>query len=419
MIEDTHTLPTESSTPLVSRSGYVGVFSTTMNLLNSVLGAGILSISNSFTFCGLIPSVSIITISGVLSYASAALIVKMQLQTNCDSISTLAGMALGNFGKIIMGISCAFFCYSCMTAYIIMGTEIIQSYAMLMGFDLHPFGKRAVLVLIFAFVGPIALTLPRKLTFLGYISFSCFASLFIFSGGMIYEGAIKLSHDGIDPSVETGVFNLGIFNALGIYSLSFALAAVIVPIIKHMTPNLQKRYLASGCAFFFSFLMVLVPGVIGYLMFGRSAQPLILNNFPDDDVLFIIVRAGCFIILISSYPVLGLTILGLISRIIYGTEDQQRLPWQRRAICLVLENALPLLIAVFLPNVRPAMAIGGALGGGISNFVLPALIWFVLSPRKWYYWTNLLCIAFVFFGVCASAIATYESVLDAIHEFSK
>ena len=95
---------------------YIGLFATIMNLLNSVLGAGVLSISNSFTFCGIIPSILILTLSAILSYISSILIIKLQFIYNVKTLPDLALLSLGKFGSLILAFSTIIFCYSCMTA---------------------------------------------------------------------------------------------------------------------------------------------------------------------------------------------------------------------------------------------------------------------------------------------------------------
>jgi amino acid permease len=398
---------------------YVKPLPMILNILNTVLGAGILSIPNSFTFCGLIPSVCMLTASAIFTYISTALVVKMSYTTSCESIGDLALQTTGKIGSNILSISLLCFCYSCMTAYIIMSTEIIQGWILLAGLDTSSFGRRAIVVVVFALAVPIALTVPRKLTFLNYASFFCFIGLGLFLFGMVFKGIVILPKDGIDPTVESGVFGIGLFNALGIHALSFSLAGVIIPLIRHMEPDSHKRFVVTGSAFFISFIVSLIPGVTGYLIFGVRTKPMILSNFPNDDILFNIVRFAILLVLTASYPAIGLTLLTTLSRLIYKSDKHELLPWSKRIVVLLIDNSLPLLIAVFLPNVRPAMAIGGAFGAGISNLVMPPLMWVRMSPKKWYEGFNLVFIILFIIGTIACSIATYQAVLDAIHQFTQ
>lgn len=409
---DTSGVPTAAMTE-ESLTQEVGTVTTIMNLLNSILGAGVLLTSNSFTFAGLVPSLLVMTLVAVLSYASAAMVVRMQYATEAESLSRLAEMTTGKIGSGILGVSSVIFCYSCMIAYVIMGGEVLVSWLSLAGININGYWERALLVLFFSMI-PVSMTIPRDLKILGTIStFAIFALGFYFVA-MIIKGVQILPEQGISPSVETGVMGLGIFNAVSIYSLSFALAVVIVPLISRAPQNLRKRYFASGCAFFLSYLIVVVPGIIGYLIFGADTKEMILSSFEADDGLIIAVQVGYFIVLICSYPVLGLTVQAAFSKWLYNDDNPSGLASKKRGVVLVIVNAISVLIAALVPNVRPVMGVGGALGGGLSNFVFPPLFWIRLWKKSLWKWDNVICMIYVAVGVVTVAIATFQTVKDAV-----
>ena len=399
------------------RSNEVGVFATIMNLLNSILGAGVLLISNSFTFCGVIPSVIVMSLVAVLSYVSAAMIVKMQHSTEAESLPKLAARTTGKIGSGILGIASVIFCYSCMIAYVIMGGDVLVSWLRLANFNIDGYWPRALLILVFSLL-PVSLTFPKNLTFLGWISSAAIVSLVFYVIAMVIKGVQLLPSQGINATCETAVFSLGIFNALAIYSLSFALAVVIIPIIAPSSRVLRKRYFASGVAFLGSYVIVIVPGLIGYCLFGAGTDEMILNAFDDDDKLFIAVRAGYFVVLCCSYPVLGLSVQTAFSRWAFNEDDPAQLTFGRRAFILAIENSIAVAVAALVPNVRPVMAVGGALGGGLSNFVFPPLFWILLWKKPRTSWDTILCIIYIIFGIVTVVISTFEAVKDAIRAFS-
>lgn len=73
---------------------------------------------------------------------------------------------------------------------------------------------------------------------------------------------------------------------------------------------------------------------------------------------------------------------------------------------------------MFFPNVRPIMAIGGAVGGCMTNFFFPPTFYLIASPKKWSTWTHILLIIMAIFGVITTGISTYEAVVDAIDAFT-
>lgn len=399
---------------------YTGVLSTAMNLLNSTLGASILTIANSFTFCGLIPSIAILTLSAIVSYTSASAIVKFHTITGINSFAKLSEKTLGKFGKIITDLSISFYCYSCMTGYVVMGTEIIQSWAKgLFKLDLYGRWQRYATVICYHFFVLVMLTLPRNMNFLSSISIFCFIGLMLYFCGMIYKGITILPKEGINETVETGVFNLHIFNTLAVNVLCYSLSGIVIPVIRVMAPSLHIRNVACAISYFFSFHIVFIPAVIGYLLFGSGTPTLILNKFDDTDKLFFAVRVACFVIMITSYPMMGLSLARMWSSYFFGTEEQHELKLKKRVVCLFCENIIPLLIGLFLPNARPALAIGGAIGGGMTNLFLPPLLYIKImkkNRKQPIFWVMIAC-AVIGFGLCG--IATFEAVVDAIDAFSQ
>lgn len=395
---------------------YTGFVETFINMVNTTVGAGILSIPNSFTFCGLVPSAITLTLSAVFSFLSATLIIKMNTLTEIHSYSILSSK-IGKIGRVITDASIALFTYSCLIAYVIMSVEIIQSWMMLANLDLHSFWRRTATVLIFCFGFQFILTYPRNMSFLTYVSFFCLVAVVMFFVGMVYKGIKILPREGINQTAETFRFDLSIFNCIAIHFLTFSVSAFIIPVVKTMKPHVQRRTQAWGLSFFSCYLMVLIPAVIGYLLFGQNAQPLILNNFEDSDPLFIIIRIACFILLVATYPIVGLTAMNIFSALIFDTADHENLPFLKRGLLLMLENGIPLIVAIFLPNVRPALAIGGALGGGVTNFCLPPLMYVFVYNKKMNQPITWLMIAFSVIGTVLCAIATYMSVIDAINAF--
>lgn len=399
---------------------YTSTIATIFNLINSLLGAGILGVPNAFTHCGFVPTLLLVAVVAALSYVSACLVVKLQYVTNAGSISDLAKITMGRPGSIALSICVVLFCYSSMTAYLIIGSDVIMFFLDKTGFviDRNSWG-RTLLVFIFSMCLPIAMTVPKQISVLSAISLFAFLGLNMFVVAMIIEGFIHLPQDGIDPTAFTGTFNMHFFNALSIISLCFALASIILPVIMESHPNLNHRLKEVSWASYMSFLIVAIPAILGYLIFGENTSEVIFDSFPANDIIMIVVRIAYFVILTASYPVLGMSVLTTYSVAIYGVHDQKTLPWSKRCVILFLENIVTLLVAMFFPNVRPVMAIGGAIGGCMTNFFFPPAFYLIVSNKSWKTWTHLLLILLAIFGLISTVISTYEAVLDAIHAFKK
>lgn len=397
---------------------YVSMFMTLMNILNTLIGAEILGIPNSMTFCGLVPSVLLLTTTGVLSYVSSIMIVRLQNRFNGQSINDLTTKLLGRGGGIFISVLTLFFTYSLLVAYLVTLSDTFESWVKLLKIPQWATGwRRGVILAVVAICIPVMLTTPRKMDFLNMASTFAIGCLFMYCIIMIIKGFLFFPNHSIDPTVETGKFNLGFFNAFSVYCLMFALPGILLPLLLPYHPSLNKRYRIVGWAFIICYFLTIVPGTIGYLMFGANTAQIIFSSFEDNDILIQISRVGFFVVLNASYPVVGMTVIAELSALIFQNDSPATAPTKQRIILLITANAPPVLLACLLPKVRPALAIGGAIGGCMTNYFIPPLLWWKQSKLSWKHWTNILCVVFCSFGVVCAVIATYEAVLDAINTF--
>jgi len=410
---------TEFSENTVNTQKYVSFFSTVMNLLNSLIGAEILSISNSMRFCGVYVSIGLMTATALLSYFATIMTIKLEKDVNAESLSDMATKILGKAGSRVLAFLTLFFTYSCEVAYLIIGGNNISSWLSLIRLNAWTTGyRRSIVMLIYSLVLPVMLTLPKQITFISMFSTFAFFSVLGFTGVMIFKGYSYFQTHTINPTVKSYEFNLGFFNALAIYSLMFALPAIILPVLKPFHPSISKRYRVVGTSFFACYMFVIIPGVIGYLMFGQETHEIILTSFSNGDLAVQAVRVGLFIAVTASYPVIMLSIGSDLSALIFHQNNPNNLNTKSRSLVLLVGNIPPVLVAMVCPFISPVLAIGGALGGCMTNFFFPSLMWLVNSKKHKLHWTNIFCLLLVIFGFVSACIATYRAVIVAMHPHS-
>ena len=390
------------------------------SLLNSLLGAGILSVPNSFTNSGIIPSLFLLILMAALSYLATYMELYLQYKTHSIGLPEMASKTLGKAGSISLSICSLLFLVTAQLAYLILGGNMLESFFALGGIDISSsLMKRAAVVGAYALCLPIALTIPRNRFYLKYCAPITVFSIVFFGVSMIVKAAIMFKKEnGISNTVEISVININLFSSLAIYGLAFALPAVCLPVFQQFDKDLKKRSRVSLAAIILCTILVLIPGIFGYLQFGAETKSNIMQNYPDNDILMICVRVSFFFVVSFAYPAVGQSTMSSWSQILFNDCRYDLLIWWKRLIVLLLSNGIPLLIAMFMANAKPALAIGGALGGCIVDFVFPSLMWISISNERWYKTKNLLCIIFILFGVVAAVISTYEAVLDAIQAFS-
>ena len=133
----------------------VGSFMTILNLLNTLLGAGILTISNSISKSGIILSIFMILLIVVVSNISTIMIFKLQLKTESSGYDELNLRVLGKLGSVIFSILLLLFLIPTNIGYLIIGADIIKSWFRAFGVDIKSIGYHALVVLIYSLAIPI------------------------------------------------------------------------------------------------------------------------------------------------------------------------------------------------------------------------------------------------------------------------
>lgn len=394
-------------------------FGTVVNLLNSQLGAGILSVPSTFVNTGIVASIILSLATMGISYGCTVLLLILVNETGKEGLPELTLEILKKPGSITLSVLNVLFLITALVAYLILGGDMITSWFQLGGVGHLVESKmgHALMIFIYAILFPIMLTIPRNISFLKYFSMATVFCIIFFLIALMYKCiSYCVKYHGMEPTCKVWKLDFSIFSSLSIYGLSYAFPAVALPSIRLYNPNLRKRKLVTLYAIIACFLLVTIPGITGYLIFGASTDGNILKNFDSNDVLMIICRCGFFIIVSCAYPMVSQSVMSMWGGLIFGNDNPTTLPGWKRAVVIVLNNIIPLLLAMFLPTAKPILSIGGALGGCIVDFIFPSLMYIV------YYWKDSNKFGFKYivlylctlFGAVTGVIATYQAVIDAI-----
>ena len=414
--EKTETQKEENEESL-KRIGRTGTF---FNLINILIGAGIVSVPATFTTCGIGPTVLLLVISCFLCNIASTILVTLQHDFNCKGINEVAFRILGKWGMNVISICLIIFCLSCTVAYIIIANNQLTSWLSLAGLGtLDAMWQRAIIIIIYVIVLPGWMTFPRHLSILSYMSIPSVLGCVLFVIAIVIKGCQYLVTNGtVEQTVKGIEFGLGIFTAFGVHALTFNIQIVMSPIIAPYNPSVRKRSRILGFTFMTCFFIVLFSGLFGYIMFGDNTKSDILTSFPDDDVFIIIVRIGLFISVSASYPAIVLSIVGSLGQMIWNESIPEEMPTKHRLILIPLVNIFNALLAILLPDIKPILGVGGSLGGCVAGFAMPSICRLVSRTTPLSSPNNIGHILFAIFGIFAAILCTYSSVVDAIAALS-
>jgi amino acid permease len=342
-----------------------------------------------------------------LSWTATAMIIVLHHETGADGMDEIAGKVFGPKGQIALSCMILFFNSCALLAYLIISTDFILSWLRLIPFDGSGRWNRAWITLAYALLIPIPFSVPRSLKFLSYVSFFTYALLLFFVGGTVAEMVMSIKANGIEPTVKLWILDFHFSGSLAVQTLAFALPTSVCPVLADSTPDVRVRNRECFWGLLIALFLTAIPSVAAYLQFGSSAQPNILNTYPDDNKLMMAVRIAFFLQISFSYPALHPSVAASWSSIIFKVNNATDLLGWRRAVILVIANTIPVAIGMFLPDIKPVLEIGGSIGGNIGCFAFPAMLWIVHSREKKSHWTNVLAIIFAIFGWATAILSTY------------
>lgn len=422
--EDTYTLdPSEPETKKTdSEFKEIGFCANLFNLLNCMLGAGILSIPSTFNDSGIVISFIIMTAVAIITHYATVITLTLQHKTGSNGFDDLAMMILGKIGSWSLSIMIIVFNIGANLAYLVLGVDFITSWFGFGNIDVSSSIYRAIITLIYGLTLPIALSIPKSLNFLSGISTLAVFFIFFYILAIFIKFGIHV-HDGLPVGKDLLIAkaDIKLFSSISVYATAFSLPVCILPLIWQYTPNLKKRNFSSFLSLTLVFIISAVPSVFAYLIFGPDCKGNILKNFGDKDILMTIVRVGFFVIVTVSYPITHPAIICSFSALIFKENNASVLVGWRRWLCLALSNLIPLIIAMFLPEMKPALEVAGALGGCLGNFFLHGVMWVKYSDQKITHYSNILSILLAAFGIISAIISTYiaaESAIDAFKTVS-
>ena len=394
----------------------IGFFGTLMNLMNALLGAGILTVPSALASNGTVLSSFTILFICFLSFISTLQIVKLQLETDTEGYDSLTHKVMGQVGSIIYSIFNIIYLLLILLVYVVLGTDMVISWLSNIKTFTKSILNRALVTLIYVAVLPLPLTLLSKLKILSYFSTATVFFILIFVIGMIVKSSLYFKNHKISPTCVKGKFDLTIFYSISIYVSAFSLSSLAPPILHDFDVDFSRRRLVIGITLGICFILIIIPAIFSYLMFGDSTERDVLNSFPNNEIFIIIVRACFFLIISFSFPIVSQSVMCSFSQMFFKNNYANSLPIKKRIFVAILANIFPLGFGMFLPQAKPAMGIGAAIGGSFINYVFPPVMWLI------YYWPKFdikafLCIIFIILGVATSGLSAYESILDFISSF--
>jgi len=396
----------------------VGRFQTFVNLANALIGAGIINVPATFIPCGLGPTIVMIMFVCFMCFVCGNTLINLQHETNIVGLDDLAFRVFGRYGEIFTNVLTLIFTFSYTSAYLIIGSDQIVEWLTYIKVSISSLGNWALVVIVYSLSLPVALTIPRHLSFLSILSIPITICILFVSISLFIRSSINLAAPGGLSTTANGYsYHPNAFLSFSIHLSTFALPILQLPILRYYNPSVEKRQSITGLTYLFTFFLVALPSGLIYLNFGDKTQSDVLNSYLQKDTYMIFLQILLFLIVSCTYPFITNNIISFFSGYIFQEPRQEKLPTLKRSALIILVNIINIIIAMVLRDNAPVLAFGGSIGGCLICFVFPSLCRLKTMRNTSISFLFIFHIIITLFGLATFAICTYYSVKNAISVF--
>lgn len=396
------------------------------NLMNSMIGAGVLALPFVLSRSGMLPFGITATIVGVLTFYSSTLLLDTAKEVKINTLEGLSEEAYGKLGRNTAVFAIFQHCFSGVLSYckiiLLELPEAIDAIAINIGnlgnngddsekkFHLDNYIKPEVLlalVLIFL-IFPVAAL--KYIRFLGTPSSMGMVIMYILGFIVVYkmftlscgETDMTKTYKGFEfPKSVNGTHELQTCEATLVMPWSSDLPKLIpclffsfihqeslMPVFSELKPSdsqetdVKRMKLVDAAAVFFVYFLYMLVSFAGYQTFYNYAQDEFLlsyNIYDQNDILILFARICVLFCVMVSIPLLHYAARKTVLLTIFG--DTYKFSWKSHLSVMVGIIGSAYLLAVWKIKLTDILSITGSIGGSFLIMIFPASFYLKLVPK--------------------------------------
>lgn len=366
-----------------------------LNLVKSIVGAGVLSLSSGVAAFGdapsaLIPSSFLIALMGSVSAYTFSMIARVCLWTKATSYADAWEKTVGAQTSWIVASSSAFDCFAGCLTYSMVLADSFKDLLVATGAN----ASRSTTLLVLSSLVLLPLCLIQNLSSLApfsLVGLMGIAYTTIAIAVRCFGGAYTLpsGHFLQDLALQPTFGSKGAMAALS--PKSFILLSILsTAYIAHFNApkfyrelrnsTMQRFNTVVSVSFGISVALYIAVSAMGFLTFGSTVNGSILNNYSTSDLLISVSRFAVALSVVFSYPL-------IFNGFREGVLDLLRVEERRRSPALLNKVSLSLLgfttvIALYVKNIAFVASMAGALLGTPLIFIYPTLMFLAATGSR-------------------------------------
>jgi len=386
-----------------------GIFGASSNLVNSIVGAGIIGIPYALQQSGLVAGVLLLVLVAYLTDKSLRMIVELASfhpklkNRGVMTYEDLMSYPFGKWGSYFVLFNMFILAYGAMVAYLLIIKDTIPTILGIAHGTDGSFWEREMIMLATSLIVVLPLSLQRdmaSLSFTSVISVLADIILVVFIAAYAPIKSNVSDAGGFGKVLQEDWLNPTIFIGLGILSTAMACQHSAFIVSGSLVNKTQSRWATvTFRSLFISTVLCAVLGICGYLGFLEATEGDVLNNFPSDTIESNGARSLLAITMFFTYPMECFVARHVIVKLMYGGDldgpiDENGNPkkeffcFSRRFAVTIGIYVVTLIPALIVDDLGPVLSITGSLGGSMLSYMAPGMVYLGVNGEHFMEWTN-------------------------------
>ncbi|EDL36510.1 solute carrier family 38 member 6 [Mus musculus] len=404
------------------------------NVMNAIMGSGILGLAYVMANTGILGFSFLLLFVALLASYSVHLLLAMCIHTAVTSYEDLGLFAFGLPGKVVVAGTIIIQNIGAMSSYLlIIKTELPAAISEFLPSDhsgsWYLDGQMLLIIICVGIVFPLSL-LP-KIGFLGYTSsLSFFFMVFFALVVVIKKWAVpcpvtldcinevfQISNATDDCKPKLFHFSKESVYAIPTMAFSFLCHTSVLPIYCELqSPSKKRMQNVTNTAIALSFLVYFVSALFGYLTFYDKVESELLQGYskylPHDVIVMAVKLCILFAVLLTA-PLIHFPARKALMMILFSNYP---FSWIRHSLTTAALNAIIVVLAIYVPDIRNVFGVVGASTSTCLIFVFPGLFYLKLSREDFLSWKKLGALFLLLTGAVVGSFSLVLIIFDWVNK---